>query len=206
MSRSTRLSFLVLGASLTAMSGVGVFSAVTDSASTGVHRVETPALASAVDLQIATIRAEGCETFGDDTTDAFTLQGEPRDAEGGRQYCLRNVGSDSARLSVATVDVQNVDFDCTGDEAGAGDTTCGGNGAGEVTGRTRIQLRDCVSPRTARGTAVQATGYEVPSSSLDYVLRPGATVCVLINVGQDDVSQVAQSDRATFRVRFTGQA
>jgi hypothetical protein len=137
--RLVALPIIVLGIVTTLLGETGVFAVFEDRASTGENVVTSGARPRAVDIKIAPAVVglglpTGCATFTDDlTTGFFTVDDvQPSGTIGGNHwFCLRNDGSTSAAISALVVDLVDTEQACTGDEAAAGDDTCG-TGSGEL--------------------------------------------------------------------------
>ena len=112
----------------------------------------------------------------------------------------------------------DVDIACTGDEADAGDTTCGSDQLGELSGRLNVDLGsyDCANvalaptryqPGTLSGLVAGLAGTPASLGSIG----GGETKCFIVGVDYNanvaaSLKQQAQSDRTTWRFVFTGQA
>lgn len=159
MRRSTLLTLMALGAVITLIGGSGLFAALVDTATTGTNSVSSRSLAPVADLQIASGSRPGdagpiiCGDFTENlTTGLYTISDLQPTTEHLRFVCLRNAGSAQVTVSVAVVELANVDVECTGDEAEY-DPTCGGNGAGELGALAKVSftLRPLVALLPAGG-------------------------------------------------------
>jgi hypothetical protein len=217
MRRSALLTVAVLGGLVCLLGGTVLYSALQDTARTGTNSVESAALAASADIQLATATASQsgvtCGTFSEDLTSPLvTVTGMSPSTQGAGEYvCIKNVGSQQVTLSVLADELADIDFGCTGDESLHGDTTCGGNLAGELSGVLRVNystvncqtgggsgaahiLKDNATTPHGLGTlAVATTGCYLAS-----ILYPTTTAATAV--------QAAQSDRATWRFKFTAQA
>jgi hypothetical protein len=218
MRRSILFTFIALGAIITGLSGTGLFAALSDTASTGNNRVETAAMASSADLQLATATGNvgspyACGTFQENlSTGLFTVQNASSTYSSFARACLRNVGSAPVAVTTAVNLVSDTDVACTGDEAAMGDTTCGGDQAGELgsTIETAVWKQDC-----ATGSGVNdmggwrtITGF-TPVTNIG-TIAPNQTVCIhfALDYFTPPVAKktLAQSDEVTWQWTFTGQA
>jgi len=214
-----RLTF-ILGVLVTVLGGTGVFASFTDTAQGGVNSVGSGARPSAADLQIATATVSGsvvtCGAFSDNTSTAqFTLTNvQPTTPTAKTYICLRNVGSGALTLSMTAPSLRDLDTSCTGDEAAAGDTTCGNNGQGELSdviavGSSTVDCRDIATILGGTGDLLSRIN-AIPAEVAADVLAAGATSCVELSVryvGSSETEiQVAQSDTVTWNFLFTGVA
>jgi predicted ribosomally synthesized peptide with SipW-like signal peptide len=210
MRRSVLLTIAALGVVMTLVGAAGVLSVFTDQAKTGTNKFETGSIGSAADLKIAAYDTgtQQCGTFTDDlTTGIFDVTGAQSSPNPVAQasVCLRNDGTLPAGVNVVAIELQDIDFDCTGDEATV-DTSCGADGAGEVASSVTIRMTSG-SSCPAGGLAQDRTLTALTSSPLNVEssLAPGAQDCTTFEViyqnGGNDVIK-AQSDRATWRFAF----
>jgi hypothetical protein len=219
--RRSLLTIVIAGSIVTALVAAGVFAVFSDRATTGANALESPEIAAAVDLQLASLDANGeCGTFVDDLeTGLFTVS----DDLGSlliKRVCLRNAGSESTPVALSTLDLVDVDFACTGNELGS-DPSCGDDQGGELSNALQVATgaasvaQPCGSvdennddsflpdaPVTAIGTLDSLTDNSVPSIG---DLAPNETVCVLIAMQYAPLVQT-QSDRVTWRFAFDGVA
>jgi hypothetical protein len=124
--------------------------------------------------------------------------------------CLRNVGSATLTLAASAANLLDVDTACTGDEAAAGDATCGNDGAGELARVVNVTTRqvNCqtLAPtggltQTLDAWAVAPVGIQASS------LVAGGIACIEFEIrhgGSETASQLAQSDTVTWNFRFEG--
>jgi hypothetical protein len=212
MRRPLLLSLMVLGLITTAIGGVGVFAPFTDRATTGTNNLTSGERPRGADLQIVWPAQSfwSCdgETFVNDSTSSAVVA---NDAQPGYQvvvpFCLRNAGSLELTITGAVIDVVNRDVECTGDEAAAGDATCGNNEVGELGSviATYIGLGPCDT-----GSAVTFAGFvsDAPTLALG-TLAAGATACGAVEVfyplNRPDVDVLqAQTDQVTWKFAFDG--
>jgi hypothetical protein len=213
MRRGLLLSVSALGAALALGSVTGVIAAFTDQATTGSNSVTSAALPKAVNLEIAPrTSSDACTTWTDNTaTPVYTLANltaSPDTKFAGAAYCLRNTGAVSASVVVKAFDVVDSELDCTGDEADAGDATCGGDGTGELSPLVELQvMKFGTCPSGGSGTAFSprtiAAMAESPSALT--TLAPGdcAYVSGLYRYNPSQIDGMkAQSDQVTFRLAF----
>jgi hypothetical protein len=218
MRRSLLLTVSVLGLLICVIGGTGLFAALTDSAHTGTNSVDSAALPSSANLQLASASFDGidftCSTFSDHlATGFFALTDVVPNSGYTSAFCLRNVGSAPVTLTAVVDQLVDVDTGCTGDEADYQDLTCGNDQAGELSSVlvTRIAEYSCVgagSPIASYGSATLANA--VTPGPLGG-LGAGQTKCYFVDIEYGpsvDVTlrQKAQSDRVTWRYVFTGQA
>jgi hypothetical protein len=191
---------------------MGVFAPFTDRATTGTNTVTSDERPKAADLKLAfgvTGVAEcGTATYADDlTTPGHALaDAEPGDRDI-QYFCLRNTGSAEVTASISVIDLADLDHACTGDEQAAGDTTCGGDGLGELSSNLGLNGHVLPCDATSGGTAIFGDWLSAsPTDSLG-TLAAGATMCGRLeimyglNKTAEDV-QRAQTDTATWRYAF----
>jgi hypothetical protein len=218
---------IVLGALITLLGGTGIFAVFSDRATTGSNDVTSGALGHAADLQIATAAVDSgaltCDAFSDDlATGFFSLTDlQPSTGDSYRGYfCLKNVGSSAVNLTASTIELNDLDTGCTGDEAAFGDTTCGGGQTGELSDVlvAAIAELDCdtatyVAQTTSASLAALASPVGLPVGGIvgrpAGDLSPGQTACYFIELRYPDSTpevdvQVAQSDTVAWRFAFDG--
>jgi hypothetical protein len=220
--RSLLLTTSVLGLLICLVGGTGLFAALTDSAHTGTNSVDTAALPSSAYLQLAAASQDPtaftCGDFSDDlATGPISYSDAPASGFGGigTALCIRNAGSQSVSLAASIDQLADIDLACTGDEADLGDTTCGNDLQGELSGvlNTTITTYNCnfaATPLATYQPGMLATLANSPQAigSID----PGVTICLFLNLSLDPAAvpagalQRAQSDKVTWRFVFTGQA
>jgi len=216
--RSLLLTASVLGLLICLIGGTGLFAALTDSAHTGTNTIDSAALPPSSDLQLATASFDGlsytCGTFSDNlATGLFDFSDLTPGIGIGSVLCIRNVGSQTVSLSTAIDQLTDIDTACTGDEADSGDTSCGNNGLGELSGVLAVSLNaaNCATGETIAvyqpGVLSNLAGTPQATGSLG----ASETTCFYIGVTYQPgvaaaLTQRAQSDRVTWRFVFTGQA
>lgn len=206
---------LILGVMVTILGGTGVFAVFTDQANGGSNTVNSGALARAADLHIAPgtlTMGIACTQYADDTSTAqFTIQDFRTGTQPVRAYvCLRNVGSATLDLTATAANLLDVDVACTGDEAAAGDATCGNNGTGELAVVVGVTTRQ-VNCQTLAPTGGLTQGLDrwgsAPWSFGASSLVAGGIACIEFEIrhsGLEAASQLAQSDTVTWNFRFEG--
>ena len=227
--RSVLLTLATLGALVSVVGGVGLFAALTDTATTGPSTAQSGALGGSADLRIATAfipdgSAPGanlaCGPFSENlATGPFTVSiGAPHSGtvQDGRAYfCVTNDGSQPVDLSLDIFDGVDVDFACTGDEALNGDASCGSDGAGELSAALHNEVD--VLPSCDPGAIAQAFTHTLAQMSAAptslTTLGPGMGKCFGIQLYYPEppqntlqAIQQAQSDRFSWRYRFIAQA
>jgi hypothetical protein len=198
---------------MTVLSG-GIFAVFTDRATTGSNDASTRTEARAADLKLATAASVGnCGVFVDDlTTGVISVADLQPTSSAQAQVCLRNDGSEAVTVDVSVIDLLDLDVACTGDEAAAGDTTCGGDLLGEASASlySLVSRRDCTTGNelswanpTLASNAV--TPVPLPGTS---PLAPGEVACIVFGVGYYPGAdqQMTQSDKATWRYAFDATA
>jgi hypothetical protein len=220
MRRSALVTVAVLGGLVCLLGGTVLYSALQDTARTGINSVDSAALGGSAEIQLATAtftQGSGvtCGTFSEDLASGFfTATGVvPGSYSSNEQYfCIRNVGSQQVTLSALTDALTDVDSACTGDEEVAGDTTCGGDQAGELSSVLSVTYttRDCTGGQQLGGSTHGLKGNETTPAPFG-TLTPGARGCYTARIAYPSPStfaaaQTAQSDRATWRFKFTAQA
>jgi hypothetical protein len=217
MRRSALITAAVLGALVCLLGGAVLYSALQDTARTGTNSFESAALGSSADIQLArATQSNGtvtCGTFSEDLSSGiFTVTGvKVGDPVAFDYFCIKNVGSQQVTLSALADELTDVDFACTGDEAANGDATCGGDQVGELS--SVLTISHIKGP-------CEGFGGSAPFSTLKAnattplglgTLAAGATACYVANVQYlsttaNTAVQTAQSDRATWRFKFSAQA
>ena len=238
MNRNGLRVVIALGALITLLGGTGIFAVFNDEATTGTSNVTSGARPKAADLQIAmgvlvppptgieTIRIDcgldATRPWGDNVTDdLFTVVNAQPGDDLGRQYlCLRNVGSAPLALTASVIDLVDNDVDCTGDEAAAGDATCGFDHqviampqAGELSpliqiDMTRVMCADVNQAYVDYGNQ-SLDNFTAFNFGGDTALLPNEVACVVIHAtypspASEAAAQIAQSDQATWRFAFDG--
>jgi hypothetical protein len=218
MKRSALLTLAVLGGLVCLLGGTVLYSALQDTARTGTNSVESAALASSADIQLATATQASagspitCGTFSDDLESGLiTATGVLPSHVSSKYFCVKNVGSQQVTLSGLVDELTDVDVACTGDEAGNGDATCGGDQVGElsnVLGVTHVTV-SCAAGGGSGPVPILLKDNATTPLALG-TLAAGATGCYMARVdmpsGTGPFVQRAQSDRATWRFKFTAQA
>jgi hypothetical protein len=215
---------ILLGILITLIGGTGIFAVFTDRATTGSNSAETGSRQQAVDLKIETALLDvpvNCDgdldgtlfNHDDLTTGIFSVSGiQPGDypADADVAYvCLLNAGSGTIDVEATAIDIVDTDTGCTGDEAAAGDATCGGDQLGELSGAIAAQMEqlDC---DTAASTPIQANSlanWAANPAPLSASLAPGEIACLAfylwVPASTDETTlQIAQSDTVTWRFAF----
>lgn len=224
---------ILLGVLITLVGGTGIFAVFTDRATAGENSVTTGERPRAAELKIATPSEEGAmcapatTSWADDTETAQFTAGslQPGQDLAPAYLCLMNAGSASLVVHASAIDLVDADVACTGDEAAAGDLTCGLDAndapqAGELSAALQITIErvGCEDPSVLLGAASSNTLDQF--SSMFVYLAPGATgaplapdeiACLRLQASypapaSEDVAQRAQSDRATWRFAFDAEA
>lgn len=213
MRRSIPISMIVLGLGLAVGSVGGVIAAFTDEALVGPNSFESKSLPLATDLKLAPVQNGSCAAFTEDlATGLYTVSDiEPNaNTQFGDLYCLRNDGSLTANVSYRAFDVADTETGCTGDEAEAGDSTCGA-GAGELSGLVELQIMKFGTGCNGGGSGSALnmnTIAALASSPRSFVsLAPGDCINFgpLYRYSPSDVDGLkAQSDKVAFRLAFNG--
>lgn len=221
MERQVLRITILLGVLITMLGSTGIFAVLTDRATTGVNDVTSGELGRAVDLQIATAGPHDpqvnppfdCGTFTDDLATglfSFTTSAGSGDS---KSVCIRNAGVDSVDLTVSAIDLVDLDVACTGDEAAAGDTTCGPDvneapQAGELSPSLNVLFLEYECSGGPSVYASQATVAGLGSTPMSLgSLSAGQDRCYVIRVVgsfPDPAAQIAQSDRSEWRFAFDG--
>ena len=219
MRRSFLLTISALGVLVCLLSSTGLFAALTDVARTGTNTATSDGLAPSADLQLATAGFQvgvgvTCGTFSDDLATPLTVLTGLEPGEGGSSpFCIRNVGSQSVSVSATVGELIDLDTSCTGDEGDYGDTTCGGDQAGELSSVIRLFYSEatCLTDPpsvTILGNIGMAANAGTPLPL--FTLSPNQTRCVAVDAEYEfgypvEAVQRAQSDSVTWRYVFTGQ-
>jgi hypothetical protein len=213
MRRSYLATVLGLGTVITLVGASGIYAAFTDRATTGPNSATSGERPRAANLEVATTGSSfgDCQTFQDDlTTGLFAMSNVQPGDRTSAFLCLKNAGSSTLTTSMTVIDLIDQEAGCTGDEAAAGDTTCG-SGEGEIAQVLAVSLGvlDC---GTGSGTSIGgewlsslATGTSFSLGSL----APGDVRCLSLEVmyalnRSDAEVLIAQSDVVTWRFAFDG--
>lgn len=229
MGRQALRITILLGVLISIVGGTGIFAVFSDRATTGTNSAETGSRQAAVDLRIEAAalppagdpalncdgNLDGALFNADDlTTGIFSVNGiQPGDypADADVAYlCLFNAGSGTIDVEATVIDIVDTDTACTGDEAVAGDATCGSNQAGELSGAIAAQMEQLDCANFSVSTPIQANSIanwpSVPAP-LTSSLAPGAIACLAfylwVPASTDETTlQIAQSDRVEWRFAF----
>jgi hypothetical protein len=226
MERHTLRIVIVLGVLVTLLGGTGIFAVFTDRATTGTNSAETGSRQQAVDLKIeqALLDAAGVNCDGnldgmlfnqdDLATGIFSVSGMqpgnyPADADTA-YVCLFNAGSGTIDVEATVIDLVDTDTGCTGDEAAAGDTTCGSNQVGELGGAIAAQMEQLDCNSTAASTPIQSNSlayWPASPAPLNASLAPGDVACLAfylwVPASTDETTlQLVQSDKVEWRFAF----
>ena len=127
MRRSVLLTVAALGGLVSLIGGVGLFSALNDTARTGTNSAESAALGGSADIQLAAATAVvgpvspiTCDpVFSENLASGFfSLSNVGPGSQSARVFfCIRNVGSQSVMLTALVDELVDVEIACTGDEA-----------------------------------------------------------------------------------------
>src|SRR5688572_6779088 len=210
MERRTAFAIMALGTVVTLLGGTGIFAVFSDRATTGTNSVTSDALPHAADVQIALREAGACGPFEEDLTSGlFDASGAQEGYSSSVPLCVKSAGSADITLAMTVIDLADSETGCTGDEAAAGDTTCG-TGLGELSsalavGTFRIDCATGQGPVPERDWLNNASTTNFSLGSLG----PGEIACVIVDVVYglnvpENTQQVAQSDRAQWRFAFDG--
>ena len=221
MRRSSLLTLAALGALISLVGGTGLFAALTDTARTGTNTVDSAALAGSADIQLATATRVNappftitCGEYSEDLASGFFAA---QDVTVGHQspysyLCIRNVGSQSVFVGALAEELTDVDLACTGDESLHGDTTCGGDQAGELSAVLRLSyFRNECEGGSGSGQSMNLATNSTSTAFFPGTLAPGEAACFSVafdypTTATDEAVQRAQSDRATWRFKFTAQS
>jgi hypothetical protein len=214
--RRSLLTIVIAGSIVTALVGAGVFAVFSDRATTGANALESPEMAAAVDLELASVEADGtCGDFADDLeTGLFTVSDNPSFGVISR-VCLRNAGSEETPVALSTLDLVDVDFACSGTEAAA-DPTCGADQVGELS--SALQVVTAATDAAYPCPAVDATemaflpdAQPTIAGTLDGMvdntnvsvgsLNSGEALCFFIGLTYAPLAPT-QTDRVTWRFAF----
>lgn len=236
---SLRLT-VILGLLITALGSTGIFAVFSDRATAGNNDVTTGSLLSAADLKIAAAAENlgnyDCDQDGDgvfrpvegpwaDNTAAgqFTVSNlQPGGGASGAALCIYNAGAAPLTLTASAIELVDLETACTGDEAAAGDTSCGlalpgqPTNPGELSSVLMIDLArvtcnsiDGVHQEigTASSTLASLSGLTLSGPSL----QPGVVACVVAGIRYPSTTsttdqQRAQSDSSHWRFAFDGVA
>ena len=238
MGRQTLRITIVLGMLVTLLGGTGIFATFTDRATAGDNSVTTGERARAADLKIAAYdpsQALAGQTFclpattqwDDDTTTAQFTAGslQPGQHMGPAYLCLLNAGTAPLMVNASVLDLVDADTDCTGDEAAAGDDTCGIDQTsqqpqqGELSPLLLIDLTaiSCSDPGTAIEGGTEHTLSQYGAQQIHFTpgatgisLAPNTVACLKLQAfyptPTETEAQIAQSDRVTWKFAFDATA
>lgn len=218
MRRSALVTAAVLGGLVSLLGGTVLYSALQDTARTGTNSAESAAIGGSADIQLATatVPIQGgaitCGTFFENLTSGlFAVTAASPGSDSQELFCVKNVGSQPVALSTLADELTDVDFACTGDEEASGDA-CGGDQAGELSSVLTVGYAEAICEDFGGvGTAPVILKTHATTPYALGTLAAGATKCYATRLtypastANADV-QKAQSDRATWRVKFTAQA
>ncbi len=228
MRRSLLITLSALGVLICLLGGTGLFAALTDTADVGPNHLDTAPLAGSADLKVAVLAVDPqsptgyvCGTFQDNLVTAFIDAGNLIPGGGtSNRLCVWNEGSQTVSLAVEAINLVDYDYDCTGDEAAYGDTSCGPNGP-DTTGELSSVIDVLFVPIhcTSGGQSALSFGSNLgdlvgnPVISANGVASTTA-VCFDIQMSEPDGPtgypvadlQMAQSDTVTWTFRFTAVA
>jgi hypothetical protein len=216
MRRSVLVTMIVLGAIITIVGASGIHATFTDRATTGTNRAESGERPRAADLKLATMGGASigdCQIFQDDLATGVFAMSDVQPGDRSTAYlCLQNAGSSTLSASMTVIDLVDVETGCTGDEAAAGDATCG-SGQGEI-GQVLFALVapfDCTTGSGITQVGDFLVGLGAGASLSLGTISPGAVQCLSLEVGYplnrtDTEVLIAQSDEVTWRFAFDGTA
>ena len=214
---------MALGLVITAMNFTGIFAVFTDRATTGTNTAQSGQQPRTADLQIGTTESTNCTgaVYSDDLeTGIWDLS----DLVPGPDYdttmiCLKNVGTAELALTVTAIDVVETETDCTGDEAAAGDTSCGNigtTGEGELgfVLITSLVQTDCVTGINISDPFTGSIEDLAGGTNSVGTVAPGAVACIYTTwsmseagpFATSEVLQQAQTDKVQWRYAFDGTA
>lgn len=218
MRRSLLATMTVLGALICLVGSTGLFAALTDTATTGTNTVTSDDLPTSIDIKLATADAfEGgmriCDTMSDDLATPLITESDLRPGNVGlRFFCLRNDGAQTAsELTIRSFELTDTDQACTGDEADSGDASCGNGGDGELSEVLSVgfSVVECAEFHVETwSTGEIGLDANVTTDLVLPEVPAGATMCLKAQLSYRDpedplAAQLAQSDTATWRFRFT---
>lgn len=225
MGRQALRITILLGILITLVGGTGIFAVFTDRATTEANDVTSSALGKAADIQMAVDPTPHdpqvsppfeCGTYTEDlATGLFSFTTSPGSGNDAN-VCIRNTGTADVALTMTAIDLTDTDVDCTGDEAAFGDTSCGGNDVGELAPLVYVAaiVYQCSGGGSLTGLGGQTTLAVLASSTLELGSVPaGQERCIVVRVGESaagatgttvEDTQIAQSDKATWRFAFDG--
>lgn len=220
MRRSVLLTLAALGGLVSLIGGVGLFSALTDTARTGTNSAESRALGSSADIALGqgTPDPQGvilCGNFLDNQPSGyFSVSNVGAGFTSAVEYfCIANSGSQPVALSALVDELVDVEVACTGDEELSGDTTCAIGQAGELADALAVMYASYPTCLVASGSVTGGPSLRNNATTPEPLgtLGPGDIRCLSVQLlyasnHPTDVVQKAQSDRVTWRFRFDAQA
>lgn len=223
MRRQVLIATIACGSVLTALSGLGLFAALTDTVNAPGNSATSKGLQSSADLQFANLAgfpaSTGCSAWTEDAeTPLITMTDADLGSGFNSLFCLRNVGSAPVDVTMAVDTLTSSDTGCTGDEAEY-DTSCGLDplGTPQVGELDQVLMLytneiDCTvggGGSLGWGTLAELAAAATPLSfnSID----PGETKCYAVFAEYPTTTtnvprQQAQSDSTTWRLQFVGNA
>ena len=221
MRRITLVLASALGAVVCLLGGTVLFSALQDTARTGTNSAESAALGASADIKLATATPNAanpadidCGTFSENLSSGLFNYTDltPGFFSEVTLFCIKNVGSQSVTLSALADELTDVDVACTGDEAANGDATCGGDQAGELSAVLKPGYKSTPCQSSQGGSFPGPLLKDHPTTPVNLgTLAAGATGCYMTIVVYPSATpnadvQKAQSDRVTWRIKFSAQA
>ena len=222
---------VVIGAFMAAITLVGVFAAISDTANTGIFRIGSQEEATSINLKIApdqnwdssTDCSEVTGYVENQTALQLNVANQPEDSEFTRYVCLKNAGAQTAYLDLSMFDTTSTELGCTGDEEDF-DATCG-TGAGDLADDLVVTVKKRgLSDKTNVGCGglnlVQSTTVFTGVKDSPTPIHMGGTgtwadkigagefACFEVVTQYPDVNnakmQANQSDQAEYKLKFFG--
>ena len=121
-------------------------------------------------------------------------------------------------MTVSTIDVVETETGCTGDEAAAGDTTCGTENVGDgelgTVLLTQISFFECIEGTDIGGVVTETIEDLAGTPGSLATIQPGEVACVSLSAiyptqggfATADQLQQIQSDKVEWRFAFDGTA
>lgn len=209
---------VLLGLLITAVGGTGIFAVFTDTVVTGPNSASTGSRPAAVDVVLAPAALVGgavdCGGYTHQmVTGIFSVEelqpGDyPDDAEVA-YVCIRNEGSGLIDVEAAVTELIDQDFACTGDEAAAGDATCGGDQLGELSAAIASQMErvDCATGALTPVQARSLADWVANPAPVATALAPSAVTCLRFLIWvpaatEEATIQKVQTDLVSWRYAF----
>lgn len=231
----------IIGVGAALLLGTGLVAVVTDSVTSTGNRVRSPEHTPEVDLMVGHVTTRQglavCQSFSDDTTVPMTWSAGTIPVDGVLDpdapleqfngFCVKNVGSETLRVSMRFANVLSTDLGC-GPKESEVDATCANGAEGELDDTDpsanpqdgHLQVGAYVDGTQAQYMAFACwmlpgrCGSDVETNPLYNIaeLDPGQTEILYLDFewregtipGQPSLRRASQTDRLQWDIRFYG--